>query len=169
MEKQKRCNSPESREFDFWIGDWNIRQKVMRQDGTWLALDARTSVSPALDGCALIEHWEGKVQFFWEGMRSVQPMKGLSVRSYDPATGKWFIHWMDSRTPHFGTPYTGNFQEGKGEFFSEWETSQGKRMGRITFSNITRGSVHWELAISSDEGQTWTTIWVMEMSRREHR
>lgn len=166
MEKQNRCDSPEAREFDFWIGNWNIRQKILRQDGSWLELYAKTSVSPALDGCILIEHWEGNVQFFWEGMQSVEAMKGLSVRSYDPNTGKWFIYWMDSRTPHFGTPYTGNFREGTGEFFSEWETPQGQRMGRITFSDMTPDSVHWELAISSDEGQTWSTIWVMEMERR---
>ena len=98
-------------------------------------------------------------------MGSVEPMKGLSVRSYDPETGKWYIHWMDSRKPRFDTPYVGNFVDGRGEFFREWETPQGKRMGRITFSDITTESVHWGLAISSDDGQTWTTIWVMDMER----
>jgi len=165
MSNQKRYDSPESHEFDFWIGDWIIRQKILRQDGTWLELDAKTSVSPALDGFALVEHWEGEVQFFWEGMQSVEPMKGLSVRSYDVQSGKWIIHWMDTRTPHFGASYTGNFSKGKGEFFREWETPQGKRMGRITFSDITPDSVYWELAISGDEGQTWSTIWMMDMSR----
>jgi len=154
--------------FDFWVGDWLIRQRILQQDGTWLELTAKTSVSPALDGRALVEHWQGEVEFFWEGMESVEPMKGLSVRSYDSETGQWSIHWMDSRTPSFGTPYAGDFVAGRGEFFREWETPQGKRKGRITFSDITADSVHWDLAVSSDDGHTWATIWVMDMKRDEN-
>ncbi len=165
MPEQVRCHSPEARAFDFWLGDWRIEQKILRQDGTWLELDAKTSVSPALDGCALIEHWEGSVQFFWEGMQSVEPMQGLSVRSYDPTARKWNIYWMDSRAPQFGAPYSGNFAEGEGKFFREWETPNGKRMGRITFSDIRPDRVHWELAVSSDEGRNWSILWIMDMSR----
>ena len=160
--------SAEARAFDFWIGDWSIQQKILNQDGTWLQFEAKTSVTPALDGRALIEHWEGSVQFFWEGMQTPQPMQGLSVRSYDAQAGRWHIHWMDSRNPSFGAPYVGGFDEGKGEFFREWETPQGKRLGRITFSDITSSSVHWELAVSSDEGQTWSVLWIMDMEKTKH-
>lgn len=160
-----KCTSPEARDFDFWIGEWDIQQKILKQDGMWLEFDAKTSVSLALEGCAILEHWEGTVQFFWEGMQSAERMQGLSVRAYDPERGKWYIHWMDSRTPRFGTPYVGSFENGKGEFFREWDTPQGRRIGRITFSDITSTSVHWNLAISSDEGQNWSTIWIMEMHR----
>lgn len=166
-ESAETCGTPESHAFDFWIGDWNIRQKILRQDGTWLRFEAKTSVSPALDGCAIVEHWEGTVQFFWEGMRTPEPMRGLSVRAYDPDTGRWHIHWMDTRTPHFGAPYVGGFSEGRGEFFREWMTPEGERLGRITFSDITPESVDWELAISSDGGQSWSSLWVMEMYRME--
>jgi hypothetical protein len=164
--KESGKNNPSTvHAFDFWIGDWRIQQKILRQDGTWLELPAKTSVSPALDGHILVEYWQGDVQFFWEGMQSMESMKGLSVRSYDSETGKWYIHWMDSRRPHFGTPYSGNFVDGKGEFFREWETPQGKRRGRITFSDITKNSVHWDLAVSSNAGSTWTVLWIMDMQR----
>jgi hypothetical protein len=159
------CASHEARAFDFWIGDWSIEQKILQQDGSWLKLGATTSVSRDLDGCAIVEHWDGSVQFFWEGMKGPERMKGLSVRAYDPRTGKWYIHWMDTRRSYFGNPYAGGFNQGRGEFFREWETPQGKRTGRIVFSDITDTSVHWELAISSDERATWTTLWVMEMHR----
>lgn len=161
------CTSSEARAFDFWIGEWSIQQKILRQDGEWLSLEAKTSVSPILDGCALIEHWEGAVQFFWEGMQAPEPMKGLSVRAYDPQTGQWSIHWMDTRTPSFGSPYVGRFEKGRGEFFREWETPQGKRKGRITFSDIKPDSVDWELAVSTDEGESWSTLWTMKMHRVE--
>ena len=161
------CTSPEARAFDFWIGDWRIEQQILNADGTWLAFDATSTVAPALDGCALVEHWEGRVQFFWEAMQHPEPMKGLSVRAYDPQTQKWHIHWMDTRTPHFGGAYAGNFDEGQGRFFREWETPQGIRTGRITFSDITVDSVKWELAVSTDEGLNWTTLWVMKMHRAQ--
>jgi hypothetical protein len=118
-----------------------------------------------LNGRALIEHWEGTVQFFWEGMETPETMQGLSVRAYDHETAKWYIHWMDTRTPQFGDPYVGNFDQNRGEFYRQWETPQGKRLGRITFSDITSDSVVWDLALSTDDGQTWTTLWIMEMSR----
>jgi hypothetical protein len=163
--KTGTCTSPQARAFDFWIGNWSIEQRILREDGTWLEEKAKTSVSPALEGCALVEHWEGTVQFFWEGMKKPEPMKGLSVRAYDPGTGKWSISWMDTRSPRFGAPYEGTFDGGKGEFFREWETPQGKRRGRITFSDTGPDSVHWDLAVSRDEGKIWSTIWIMEMRR----
>lgn len=159
------CNSSEARAFDFWIGNWRIEQQILHRDGTWLAFDAESSVAPALDGCALVEHWEGSVQFFWEDMHQPSQMKGLSVRAYDPQTQKWYIHWMDTLTPHFGGAYAGNFAEGRGTFFREWEMAEGTRVGRITFSDITADSVQWELAVSSDEGRNWTSLWVMNMHR----
>lgn len=128
-------------------------------------MEARTAVSKALDGCAVVEHWEGTVQFFWEGMEAPEPLKGLSVRAYDPRSGKWYIHWMDTRSPRFGPPYAGRFQGGRGEFFRESQTPQGTRRARITFSDITADSVRWELAISRDEGKSWVTLWTMEMER----
>ncbi len=161
-------NSPvvaAARAFDFWVGDWNIQQKILQKDGTWLELEAKTSVSKTLNGSALIEHWQGEVQFFWEGMQKPEPMKGLSVRAYDPQTQKWYIHWMDTGRPYFGTPYSGSFEKGRGEFFRTWQTPKGERMGRITFSNISGDSVDWELAISKDEGKSWSALWTMHMQR----
>lgn len=164
-QETRGCGSPEAADFDFWIGDWRIEQKILRQDGSWLPLEARTSVSATLDGCALIEHWEGEVQFFWEGMSQPELMKGLSVRAFDAEAGVWSIHWMDSRTPRFGTPYRGRFQDDRGEFFRNWVSPQGERKGRITFSDINPDSVRWDLAVSSDDGQSWTTLWIMNMYR----
>lgn len=163
----RACAEPAARDFDFWIGDWHIDQSILRQDGTWLELPAQTSVTATLDGCALIERWEGQVMFFWEGMNEPETLSGLSVRAYDPATGQWYIHWMDTRAPRFDKPYVGRFVNGQGVFFRKWETPAGNRIGRVTFDGITPDSVNWALAVSSDDGRSWQTIWTMQMSRRE--
>jgi hypothetical protein len=160
------CQEPPARQFDFWLGDWAITQRILRADGTYLELPASTSVSRALDGCALVERWVGQVQFFWEGMRAPGLMHGFSVRAFDPDARVWRIHWMDTRTPTFGDPYVGVFSNGRGEFFRDWTTPQGQRRGRITFEQPSDSTVHWTLAISSDGGTSWQTIWEMVMRRR---
>jgi hypothetical protein len=160
-----RCGEAPARAFDFWVGDWKIRQQILREDGTYLELPAKTSVSVALDGCALVEHWEGEVQFFWEGMEKPELMKAISVRAYEPRTKKWYIHWLDTRLRHFDTPYVGAFADSRGEFYREWSTLEGARVGRITFSNASPDSVSWSLAVSSDGRRSWTTMWMMEMAR----
>jgi hypothetical protein len=148
------------------VGDWDIRQHILQADGSWREFPAVTSVRRALDGCALVEHWRGEVLFFWNGMREPAPMKGLSVRSYDPASGTWSIYWMDSLSPGFGTPYTGTIEDGHGLFQREWDTPQGRRAGRITFEAVGKDAVNWSLAISSDGGRSWSDVWNMAMHRR---
>ena len=160
------CAGSEFREFDFWLGAWRIKQRILRADGAWLELPARTHVSASPDGCALVEHWAGEVQFFWEGMERPEPIWGLSVRRYDPAQRTWSIYWMDRRSPEFGTPYVGKFDGARGEFFRTMETKNGQRKARIAFTRINGDRVDWDLAISADNGVTWTVLWRMEMSRQ---
>lgn len=165
-QKPQPCGLPEAHAFDFWIGDWKINEQILEEDGSWISLNASTHVIPELNGCALLEKWEGEVMFFWEGMKHPESMKGMSIRSYDPQSEKWSIYWMDSRHPVFGVPYTGNFKSNKGEFYRTWETPQGMREGRITFNKTGKDSVKWKLAVSRDEGKNWTTLWIMDMQRR---
>ena len=159
------CNSPEAHLFDFWIGNWNIDQKIIQNDGTWLKFKAHNSVSSILKGCAIEEHWEGDVQFFWTGMKEPKPLEGFSIRYYNTKDKKWHIHWMDNFNPILGDGSKGNFKNGIGEFFHEQTTNKGKQLSKITFSDITDNSVHWDLSISSDNDKTWTKIWMMEMKR----
>jgi hypothetical protein len=100
-------------------------------------------------------------------MKEIKPMKGFSLRYYNVKDKKWHIHWMDNFNLTLGDGAAGNFTNGKGVFFSESDTPKGKRFSRITFSDITDNSVHWDLATSGDGGNNWTVIWIMEMSRAE--
>jgi hypothetical protein len=166
LRQRPPCASTEARQFDFWIGTWDIRQSILRRDGSWLSLPARTSVRPALDGCALVEQWEGEVMFFWEGMTEPRRRSGLSVRAYDPETKQWYIHWMDTGATRFGPPFIGGFIDGRGQFVRETEAPDGKRLDRITFQDVTESSLDWELAVSADGGSSWQPVWRMRMERR---
>ncbi|MEW6125840.1 MAG: hypothetical protein AB1757_02150 [Acidobacteriota bacterium] len=159
------CESAEANAFDFWLGDWVIKQKILKADGSWFKSKAKTKVSRVLNGCAVIEHWEGEVQFFWEGMSRPEKIKALSVRSYDAKTKSWKINWMDTRNPQFSV-FEGKFDNGKGEFFRKVANEEGNQtIIRITFSDIKSTSVHWDLAVSSDNGKTFATLWIMEMAK----
>lgn len=160
------CDETESRQFDFWIGEWAIKQKILKADGKWFEAEAETSIQPVMGGCALAEHWSGEVLFFWEGMKKPKSIKGYSFRFFNPKTQKWIIHWMDTRSRQFSV-FKGGFADGKGGFFRTFKSPDGKEtIARITFSDITKSSVHWDLTVSSDGGKTWQMLWVMEMTKK---
>lgn len=155
----------DAKAFDFWLGSWNIKQKILKDDGSWFESKATTKVSQILNGGAIQENWEGEVQFFWEGMTKPERIEALSVRSFDAKTKKWTINWMDTRSPQFSV-FEGNFANGKGEFFRKVASENGKQtIIRIIFSDIKTNSVRWDLAVSSDNGRTFSTLWVMEMRK----
>jgi hypothetical protein len=154
---------PAAHEFDFWIGTWSILQRILQPDGAWREFDARTTVTPDLDGYVLVEHWEGVVLLPWEGMTEPEPRKAISIRLFDPVAGVWDIYWLDTRNRHFIPPSTGKFQDGKSEFFSTLDPNNPNAHGRITFSNITTTAVTWDFAVLDSAG--WSTIWIMEMKR----
>ncbi len=157
------CDSPEARQFDFWLGDWQVHQRIRQSDGAWLSLPARTSVTREVEGCALLERWSGEVQFPWEGMGRPEPEWGLSIRSYDAKEGVWRIFWMDTRHPEFGDPFVGRFRGDRGEFLRD---AGEKSRTRIVFTREADGSVLWELAVAN-AANGWDTLWTMEMRREE--
>ncbi|MEZ5425911.1 MAG: retropepsin-like aspartic protease [Pyrinomonadaceae bacterium] len=160
------CSDEHFKEFDFWLGDWEIEQKILKADGTWFESKAKNKVSKILEGCAVQENWEGEVFFFWEEMSQPEKIKALSVRSFDAKSRKWTINWMDTRSPKFSV-FEGNFADGKGEFFRSLKDENGNEtILRITFSDIQPGSVHWDLAFSKDGRKTFSTLWIMEMKRK---
>lgn len=69
------CEAPPHREFDFWVGEWN----VSNPGGTHIGTNIVTS---ELDGCLVQEHWSG-----------ANGVRGRSLNAYDPETGAWHQTW----------------------------------------------------------------------------
>ena len=169
-ERPAGCPSAGARQFDFWLGSWQVRQEILGADGKMHPFEAESTVSLAAGGCALVEHWRGEVQFPWEGMEAPAMQHGLSVRAYDPATKSWRIHWLDSRHPAFGPAFEGRFDgTGRGVFTRTTSgAGGGELVTRIVFERRGRGAVHWELAVSRDAAASWTTLWTMDFRRPGH-
>ena len=158
------CTSPEARQFDFWIGEWNVRNLSpgATVESEWVDDGMATNrVYSINNGCGIIEHWEG--------IRKGRHMYGFSVRAFDTEQQKWVLvlNWPQPNQAGFGV-LTGVFRHGRGEFFAKFQNAEEKPMlTRYSFADAAHDSFRWDAAISSDEGKTWETNWIMEFSRRD--
>ena len=165
-EKTPACPAPEARQFDFWIGDWDVqnwhRNPQTPGDATWYDTGMATNrVYAILDGCAIVEHWLGRLSY--------GNVQGFSVRAYDPVEKVWVLvlYWPGPTGGTFGT-LQGIFQHGRGEFFNDYTNAEGLRVeNRYSFSDITPTSLRWDAATSTDGRNTWKPGWIMEFTRRD--
>jgi hypothetical protein len=74
------CREPMHRQFDFWLGQWNVFNPAGTQVGT-------NVVTEELDGCVVAEHWTAQ-----NGSR------GRSINTYDAETGQWHQTWVSQIT-----------------------------------------------------------------------
>lgn len=146
---------PEARQFDFWVGEWDVVNRLRNADGTWEESRSRAQIRSVLDGRVIVEHWNGRVR---KG-----PTIGFSARTFDPDLGRWvlLLNWPGTAAGSFGS-LQGNFRHGRGEFLS----GQAPNLTRYTFCDTTATSLRWDSAVTKDGGASWATNWIMEWTRR---
>jgi len=141
-----------------------VRNLVWQQEKGWVDAGLATNkVYTLLDGCAVIEHWEGEFRG--------NPLYGFSIRAFDPSKKKWVLvlNWTSKGSRSFGI-LEGGFRHGRGEFFFNYKDPEGKDViGRYSFSDINDKSFRWDSAKSTDGGRLWHTDWIMEFTRRDAR
>lgn len=77
------CHQDEYRQFDFWVGQWNVFNPAGTQTGT-------SVISRDLDGCVITENFIGS-----------GGGAGMSLNAYDAATGKWYQTFVDNLIGNF--------------------------------------------------------------------
>lgn len=140
---------PESRQFDFWLGSWDL---------TW-GEDGRGTnvVSKILDGQVVQEQFTGEPS---------TPYYGLSLSVYDGQAGCWQQTWVDSQGAYL-------------DFRGGWEADSARMVlsrpavvdgqpvrQRMVWYNITADSLEWCWERSADDGATWQTLWHIRYRRR---
>ncbi len=155
-------DAPGSRAFDFWLGAWNVDQRVRAGD-RYERYAATDRVTPTRQGCVVAEAWRGTVRFPWAAMPEPRALHGASLRIFDPGSGAWTIFWIDDRSGRFGRPFTGRFEGRIGDFFQDRAT-EGAPARRIRFRD-DGGTVDWELAVGTGP-EGWTPIWTMRFTPR---
>ena len=139
--KPPACASPEHRQFDFWVGTWDVFGPAGRKVGT-------NRIELIADGCALLEQWTGSGN-----------VTGKSLNIYDVTDGRWHQTWVDNG----GTllMLAGGLVDrsmvmsmsGPGPTDSKATVLQ-----RITWTPAPDASVRQLWESSSDDGRTWTVV-----------
>jgi hypothetical protein len=128
------CSSPEQRQLDFWLGDWEVR------DAGKPIATSRIERGPG--DCVIRETY-------------TQPdgYSGTSLSFHDPVLGRWRQTWVDS-TGSVGE-FVGDFADGAMHFTGETHRADGKAILRRMDLVSAAGSVRQISHASRDGGATW--------------
>lgn len=139
---------PESRQFDFWIGDWNVtsNRNAGAQAGT-------SHVERIIGQCVIFENWTGRSG------------SGKSLNAWNPDLGCWQQTWMDDSGGV--TNYTdGRLVDGAMRFTAEKKDTAGRwQKHRLTFFPLGPDRVRQLGEHSDDGGATWTVDYDLDYRR----
>lgn len=132
----KPCSSEETRQFDFWIGEWDVHAAGK--------LAGKSSIQSILNGCTIYEQYD-----------SVSGYSGKSFNVYDTRSGKWRQFWIDKTG--LLLQLEGSYADGKMVLAGSSLMQEEEVLNRITWAQNDDSSVrqHWE--ISKDGGKSWET------------
>lgn len=157
-----------SHDFDFIYGKWRMpnHRLLKRLAGSheWTDFISCDEGGPLADGMGDMDTLRTN---FWKDF------VGITVRTYDPATGLWRIYWLDNRFSGgvIGTPVVGKFDGNVGVFTGD-DTFNGKPIVvRFIWTKEPKGSevvAKWEQAFSTDGGKTWETNWQNALIADDH-
>lgn len=126
-------NAPESRQFDFWLGEWDVEtngQKI-----------ARSSIQLILDECVIFENYEAP------------GYSGKSLSTWNSGPRRWEQYYTD--TAGGARFWSGALQDGKLVMTTEFDRSGTKVTNRMTYSKEGPDRVRQFIETSTDGGKTW--------------
>ncbi len=142
----KPCETEQHRQFDFWVGDWQVTQA----DGT---VAGTNRIEKILDGCVLKESWVG----------AGGGVRGESFNVY--AGGRWHQTWVD--TAGRLLVLDGGLHDGKMVLAG---TTPGKDGGavqhEIAWTPLEDGRVKQHWRVSRDGGESWNDVFVGFYARK---
>jgi tetratricopeptide (TPR) repeat protein len=139
---------PEYQQFDFWIGEWDVKQTgIDQQVGT-------SSIHKILDGCVILENWTGAIGG-----------TGKSFNIFDSNTNKWEQYWVDSTGGRI--LFTGQLNDKVLDYFAETEENGKKATRHLQFFNKGPDQVRQFSQRSEDGGKTWSVEYDLTYFRKK--
>lgn len=141
----ERCSAPEFRQFDFWLGRWEVRDV----DGEVVGHNEIRRVS---GGCGLLESWEG-----------AGGGTGRSINTYDADLGRWTQRWVGAGATLWLEGGLEEEPDGRRMVLAGTRarsTPRGEVLDRISWTPLPDGRVRQVWEVSADEGDTWRDIFV---------
>jgi hypothetical protein len=133
------CTRAEHRQFDFWLGEWDVSLPNGRPAGI-------NHIQSINGGCALREEWKG-----------AGGGTGTSLNAFDAATGRWHQTWVGS--DGMVLFLDGGLRDGAMELSGTTTGTDGtKTLHRIRWTPLggAPAAVRQLWESSTDGGKTWT-------------
>ncbi|MBZ0113353.1 MAG: tetratricopeptide repeat protein [Thermoanaerobaculia bacterium] len=139
VERLTPCTAPEYRQFDFWLGDFEVQDPKG-------AVVGENTISLHLAGCLLMESWRGG-----------SGMHGMSMNFYDPTDGTWNQIFVDNNgNPSIWPALKGGLDaEGAMVLWSP----EGESRSKWTWTAVSPGKVRQMAEQTTDGGKTWQVTW----------
>ncbi len=138
QERQQPCSSEEARQFDFWVGEWEVQQPAGTPVGA-------NTIRKILNGCVLHESYTTPSGY-----------AGESFNIYDASRKVWHQSWVD--VGGLLLTLEGGFRDGAMVLEGETQGPNGPVVQRITWRMVDgdpdRVSQLWET--SQDGGKEWS-------------
>lgn len=129
------CSEAEFRAFDFWVGEWVVRDSTGKHVGN-------SRIRRIARGCGIREEWAG-----------TSGSRGSSINYYDGDDGNWHQDWVGSSG--LILHLTGGMQDGAMVMEGERMGDDGVIRDRIVWRTLDDGRVRQEWTVSTDGGETW--------------
>jgi len=138
------CSGAEHRQFDFWLGEWEVFGKAGKLVG-------RSRIEAILHGCVIAEHWSSG---------SGGSNDGKSFNLYNGQTGRWEQFWVDAQGNRL--LLSGGLVGGRMVLAGEQAKPDAEtglvQHERISWTPNADGSVRQLWESSKDAGKTWTIV-----------
>jgi len=135
------CEDPEFKQFDFWLGDWNVAPSGNA------AAAGLSHISKEMGGCVVWENWTS----------AGSPYFGKSYNTWNPNLKRWEQYWVDSSA---GVMFFHG--ELKNNIMDYWtddvpQATGGTLLRHLQFFNLGPDKVRQFSQGSRDGGKTWHT------------
>jgi hypothetical protein len=155
----KACASPEHRQFDFWIGHWDvtIHARSSPTSETWADAKGHQHIESILGGCAISE------TFSADGPPT--PWAGRSYSSWQAPVGKWRQTWVDDQGSYLAL--AGGIENGVMTLYGEPREKDGKSIQmRMVFLDVKPASMRWEWQRTEDAWKTSIVMMRIDYARK---
>lgn len=154
-ETPKPCSSPEARQLDFWLGEWDLSWPAEQSGGIeGEVARGKNRIRRMFGDCVTEESFatdDGK-------------FRGHSVSVYDEKAGLWRQTWVDSSGGYL--VFTGVFDGVTMTLGTEPVDRDGEVVvQRMVFGDIAPDSLEWVWQGSRDGGKTWNDLWNISYRR----
>jgi len=152
---QKPCSAPAYRQFDFWIGEWDVYAPTGTKAGD-------SKISLILDSCIILEEWTSAGSN--QGLR----FAGKSFNTWNKNTKQWQQTWVDNTGG--STEYLEGKYDAQKIIFQTKPFPFSKdtiAVRKLTFFNLSPDKVRQFAEITKDNGVTWQTEYDLEYRRRK--